>query len=48
MLKYPINQKNFNALRLANEAKASDMEFSTDGFKELLVENALNDFVKSQ
>lgn len=36
ILRYPINQKNFNALRLANEAKASGVEFSTDGFQELL------------
>jgi glycoside/pentoside/hexuronide:cation symporter, GPH family len=36
MLKYPINQKNFNALRQANVAKASDAEFSTDEFSKLL------------
>lgn len=36
MLKYPINQKNFNALQQANAAKASGAEFATDGFSELL------------
>jgi GPH family glycoside/pentoside/hexuronide:cation symporter len=36
MLKYPINQKNFSALQLANGAKSSGTEFSTEGFTELL------------
>jgi GPH family glycoside/pentoside/hexuronide:cation symporter len=36
MLKYPINQKNFSALQLANDAKSSGSKFSTEGFTELL------------
>lgn len=36
MVKYPMNQKNFNALKLATEDKAQNKAFATEGFKELL------------
>lgn len=36
MLKYPVNAKNFNALREAIDARAEGKEYSTEGFKELL------------
>lgn len=36
MLKYPLNQKNFKEIRKAIDNRADGLEYSTDGFKELL------------
>lgn len=36
MLRYPVNAKNFGALRNAIEAKNAGKEYSTEGFEELL------------
>ena len=36
MLKYPVNSKNFNALRAAIDARAEGKEYSTEDFEELL------------
>jgi len=36
MIKYPINQKNFDALQKATEAKKDGKEYSVDEFKELI------------
>ena len=36
MIKYPINAKNFDALRKAIEARSSGKEYSTEDFKELI------------
>jgi GPH family glycoside/pentoside/hexuronide:cation symporter len=36
MLKYPLNQKNFNELRKAIDNRSAGADYSTEGFKELL------------
>ena len=36
MMKYPVNSKNFNALRAAIDARGEGREYSTEDFKELL------------
>lgn len=36
MMKYPVNAKNFEALRNATKAKEEGREYTTEGFKELL------------
>ena len=36
MIKYPVNAKNFGALRAAIEAKNEGREYSTDEFEELI------------